>query len=477
MRTFAALLLGLICLAPAVALPQAPSGDTAVVMRFAGQAEVVPRFGGRIELMPVLRMVGAEAAYSPAAGTWIVHWGEHEIQFTVGRKLVLVDGQLKDGPDAPVASPGGVAATPDFLDRIVLASFGFHLETFQDGYRIVPGARFADPVAVRPAAADFGTTTTLVLSLGRMTTATVDVTDDGYPRVRFDNATPRLDPSLPFRSRRVRTIVADNQTLAVHTADGVGLLSWHLLDSPPRVILELGAVQPTPTPAPVRIVEHAGPSPIVIDAGHGGDDTGAISRSGLSEKVLTLEVAHRLQRVLESRGHTVRLTRDGDETRALSDRTAFANRLEARAFVSLHANASTVRAVAGAETYYMSLDGATDDAAASIADLENRGAGQAGARSALDLILWDLAQAEVLNGSARLALAVQGRLNARLGLEDRGVKQAPFVVLTGATMPAILVEIGFLSNPTEAGHLADADYQQRLAEAIATGVEDFVNRS
>jgi N-acetylmuramoyl-L-alanine amidase len=180
--------------------------------------------------------------------------------------------------------------------------------------------------------------------------------------------------------------------------------------------------------------------------------------------------------VLEGRGYAVRLTRDGDQSRALIDRTALANRLEAPVFVSLHANASTFSSVSGAETYYMSLDRATDEAAAATADLENQPATASEDRSPLDLILWDLAQAEVLNESADLALAVQGRLNARLGLRDRGVKQAPFVVLTGATMPAILVEVGFLSNPVEEEKLVRPDHQQELAEAIADGVLDFVRR-
>jgi N-acetylmuramoyl-L-alanine amidase len=122
----------------------------------------------------------------------------------------------------------------------------------------------------------------------------------------------------------------------------------------------------------------------------------------------------------------------------------------------------------------MSLDeSSTDEQAAATAELENVSGGDGG-RSDLDLILWDLAQAEVLNESAELALAVQNRLNERLGLKDRGVKQAPFVVLTGATMPAILVEIGFLSNPAEAKQLESAEHQQRLAEALALGIDDFV---
>jgi len=189
---------------------------------------------------------------------------------------------------------------------------------------------------------------------------------------------------------------------------------------------------------------------------------------------VVLAVARRLATILAGQGHTVRLTRPGDDVRALTDRTSLANRVDAVAFVSLHANASTVAAVQGAETYYMSLDdSSTDEHAAATAQLENR-SGEDGGRSSLDLILWDLAQAEVLNESAELALAVQGRLNERLGLKDRGVKQAPFVVLTGATMPAILVEIGFLSNPAEAQQLASVDHQQRLAEALALGIDDFV---
>ncbi|MBD3872978.1 MAG: N-acetylmuramoyl-L-alanine amidase [Acidobacteria bacterium] len=240
--------------------------------------------------------------------------------------------------------------------------------------------------------------------------------------------------------------------------------------------MELGPARPTPTPAPehVPVVRRTGPRPIVIDPGHGGDDTGAQSPDGLTEKELTLAIARRLARTLETRGHAVRLTRDGDQSRALTDRTALANRLEAPVFVSLHANASTFSSVSGAETYYMSLDGASDEAAAATADLENRADGSPDNRSALDLILWDLAQAEVLNESAELALAVQGRLNARLGSRDRGVKQAPFVVLTGATMPAILVEVGFLSNTSEARMLIQPDYQQQLAEAVAAGIEDFL---
>jgi N-acetylmuramoyl-L-alanine amidase len=266
-----------------------------------------------------------------------------------------------------------------------------------------------------------------------------------------------------------------DQDITVELSSGVGLLSWHALENPPRIIVELGQVEVKPTPAPIQLQQQTGPPPIVIDPGHGGEDYGAMSTNRYIEKDLVLAIARRLAEALRARGYTVRLTRTGDESRALTDRAAFANRLEAEVFVSLHANASVASEVRGAETYYMSLDDtATDEQAAATADLENRADAEAEDRSALDLILWDLAQAEVLNESAKLALAVQKRLNAHMGLNDRGVKQAPFVVLTGATMPAILIEVGFLSNPSEAVDLESPAHQQRLANSIAVGIDDFM---
>jgi N-acetylmuramoyl-L-alanine amidase len=345
------------------------------------------------------------------------------------------------------------------------------------GYRIERGARFAEPVTIRPAAADFAATTTLVLALDRAVEAEAETTENGDISIRFDDASPRLDSTARLTSRRIRAVSSNGEQILVRTAPDVGLLNWHNLNDPPRVILELGRVLPTPTPAPARIVERAGPPPIVIDPGHGGNDTGAVGDNGLSESELTLAVARRLAAELRARGHAVRLTRDDGEGRALTDRTAIANRLDAAVFVSLHANASTFSSVTGAETYYMSLDdGASDEAAAATARLENTAGTDREPQSDLDLILWDLAQASVLNESAELAVDVQTRLNELLDLRDRGVKQAPFVVLTGATMPAILVEVGFLSNRTEASRLAQPEHQQALARAIATGIDAFLSQ-
>ena len=466
------LVLGAILLGAGTAAAQ----TAGVQFRYSGRMVTIPPVGTRIDVVPVLRLVGAEVGFSPAAGTWAVELGDTTLQFAPGHHFVLADGELHEFAEAPAPAPtGGVLASVGFLEKALLGPLGFHLEPLEEGYRVVAGPRTGSPLLVRAAAADFGATTTLVLTLERDAAATVEQEGDRI-RVSLEDASPRLDHGVPLRSNRVRSVEVGSGGLEVQLPPGVGLLSWHALEDPPRVILELGDRAPTPTPAPAVAALPRRPSvrPVVIDPGHGGDDTGAVSRDGVREKDVTLAVARRLARVLSAHGHSVRLTRTGDETKALTDRTALANRLEASVFVSLHANASRAASARGAETYYMSLDDASDDTAAAVARLENAAGEATRGGSTLDLILWDMAQAEVLNESARLALDVQHRLNSLLNLPDRGVKQAPFVVLTGATMPAVLVEVGFLSNPQEARRLTDPDYQQRLAETLAAGIEDFL---
>ncbi len=470
---FLSLCIILLC---AVLPAQAQLGG-AITFSFAGHAAQVPRFGSRIELLPVLQLIGAQAGYSQAAGTYVIQLADHQIQITPQVKFALVDGELEKTNDAPVASPGGLAVSESYLDRVVLSPLGYHLEQSGTGYRIAPGAMVAPVVNVRAAAADFGSTTTLVLTLSRHVEATVTSGTGHQLLVHFTNARPQLDGSLPMRSRRIEAIQAAGQTLKIELAPGQGLLASHQLTGPARVIVEVGRRPPTPTPAPVALTKPSHRPTIVIDPGHGGTDSGAVASSGLEEKTVSLAVAKRLAAILEHDGYVVRLTRNGDEGRALTDRTALANRLGAIAFVSLHANASTVSSVRGAETYYMSLHDATDAHAAETARKENAAGAPARHGSELDLILWDMAQARVLNRSALLALDIQRQLNSFLNLPDRGVKQAPFVVLTGATMPAVLVEMGFLSNPAEAAQLADPGYRQRLAQALARGIEGFLRSS
>jgi N-acetylmuramoyl-L-alanine amidase len=255
------------------------------------------------------------------------------------------------------------------------------------------------------------------------------------------------------------------------------------LTNPDRIIVEVGRSVETPA------IEPAAPPPpslpaitIVVDPGHGGGETGAVGPAGLQEKAVTLQIARRLAaaipKVLSSR---VVLTRDSDSAISLDDRTSLANHEKANLFLSLHANSSRAAGAHGSETYYLSLD-STDRLSEEVARRENQphlGSGDAEPTREnpdLDFILWDLAQSAHINESSRLAEAIQTQLNVVSKTENRGIKQAPFRVLSGAAMPAVLVEVGFISHPEQEKQLRSAAFQESVAGAIAKAVGDFFAR-
>jgi N-acetylmuramoyl-L-alanine amidase len=228
---------------------------------------------------------------------------------------------------------------------------------------------------------------------------------------------------------------------------------------------------------PLRPAEppEEGLSTVVIDPGHGGSESGAVGPSGLLEKELTLEIARSLRNRLRQRLPVkVVLTRDEDAHLPLDTRSAIANQNKADLFVSIHLNSAMGHEARGAETYFLSME-ASDSRAARTAELENAVGDEAEDEALYDLqlILWDLAQSYHLAASQRVANLIQQELNSTLGLRDRGVKQAPFRVLMGAAMPAVLVELGFLSNPEEESRLRDPRYRAELVEALVRAISRF----
>lgn len=215
---------------------------------------------------------------------------------------------------------------------------------------------------------------------------------------------------------------------------------------------------------------------VVLDPGHGGSDPGAVGIGGILEKDLTLDLARRLKKKLEKLGLEVKLTRESDRFVALEERTAIANTARADLFISLHFNAHKVKKLSGIETFYLDL---TDDRySLKLAAREN--ATSEKSISDLQYILADLALKSHVEDSAVLARQVQSSLVGSLRkrykkVRDLKVKYALFYVLLGARMPAILVEASFISNPDEGARCADKTYRERLAEAIARGVEQFMN--
>ncbi|MBC7364728.1 MAG: N-acetylmuramoyl-L-alanine amidase [Candidatus Aminicenantes bacterium] len=218
---------------------------------------------------------------------------------------------------------------------------------------------------------------------------------------------------------------------------------------------------------------------IVIDPGHGGIETGAKGNFGTLEKDITLAIGLKLKAEVEKNlNYRVVMTRETDVVVPLAQRAAIANNNRADLFISIHANGSRRPNAHGSETFFLSLT-ATDEEARRLAYFENNENGlieQIKGKEADDLkmILWDMAQSAYLKQSSQLAEIVQSELNELLKTTNRGIKQAPFKVLTGVACPAILVEVAFITNPEEEKKLQSEDFQVRVAEAIYRGLAKFL---
>ncbi|MEN8154705.1 MAG: N-acetylmuramoyl-L-alanine amidase [Acidobacteriota bacterium] len=216
---------------------------------------------------------------------------------------------------------------------------------------------------------------------------------------------------------------------------------------------------------------------VCIDAGHGGSDLGAVGRRNLKEKDITLKVAKKLKRIIERQlGLRVIMTRDSDVEVALDSRVARANNQKAQLFLSIHVNSSYKRSARGPETYFVSLK-ATDKVSYQLALKENssfNGMEKLPEDDELKMILWNMAQTEYIKESSKLADYIQYELNILLHTKNRGVKQAPFRVLMRASMPAVLIEIAFISNWNEEKKLKNNSFLDDVSAALYRGISKFI---
>ncbi len=302
-----------------------------------------------------------------------------------------------------------------------------------------------------------------------------------------------------FQSRFVKSIDwsqgRDSFTLTVQTENADFSFDSFKLTDPPRLVIDIyphssrvEAKETDSLPVNPPAVENSGernyPSPsepecVVIDPGHGGLETGAKGKFGTLEKDLTLAIALKLAEIVrQKRASHVVLTRDRDSDISLDDRSAIANNNKATVFISVHVNSSYRKGAAGPETFFLSRN-ATDEDARRLAFLENNSKElensiQSDDEDVIKMILWDMAQTAYLKQSSELAEDIQTELNLLWGTANRGIKQAPFKVLTGVACPAVLVEVAFLSNPQEERKLLTDEYQQKVAEAIYSGLANFL---
>jgi N-acetylmuramoyl-L-alanine amidase len=459
--------------------PEPPSRASSVTLdgRDLAVGVTITPAGPLFALKPLVDSLGGQLVNDAAGEASTLRIEGSDVVIGAGSAIITVGENIVSLSQPVTRGDGGPQVPLDFLRKTYGALAGYSFEWRPEESRLVIGRRESREIKV----------SLDVVHLQGMTTVVLQFPET--PRYRLNQQPGAVEVQMladrlapPAARRKVEdTLVQDvqftpQQVRIVLVPDAE--VESYLLDNPFRLVFDVhrkSAVPVPSAPSPMQPELRSGIHTIVIDPGHGGAETGAIGPGGVAEKQLTLELARDLEARLAQRMQVrVVLTRTDDSRLALDARTAIANQNKADLFVSLHLNSALGAGAHGAETYFLSSQ-ATDPRAESAAAAENSGiaatapaAGQEG--QDLQMILWDLAQSHHLAESQRFAGLVQAELNQALQLKDRGVKQAPFRVLMGAAMPAVLVELGFLSNPDEESKLQSAAYRADLVEALVRAI-------
>jgi len=430
----------------------------------------------------------------PLAGGLSVSTRSQTIALVPGQALASVGGRLISLPAAPVRDGRTWFVPVDFVSRALAPALSQRLELRKASRLILLG-----DVRIPRVAGKVESQTNLLarLTLDIAPATPHAVSQDGNRLlVRFE--ADGLDATLP--SSAVPDLIQN-----VRPGDGPAIVvidlgsrfaSYRASDFPGdagsgRLVIDVTAqtteAQPPATPqtqppAPppqetpplLDLNQPGGLRTIVVDAGHGGEEDGAHGREGTLEKTITLNVARRLKAALEARlGSRVILTRDADQTVGLDERAAVANNNKADLFISLHANASVRPAMTGAEVFYLSLEEYGEQAQrVAHGESESLPVFGGGTRD-IEVILWEMAQARYIERSALLAQTIEAGLRAHVPMSPRAIQQAPFRVLVGANMPAVLVEMGFISNPQQEKQLATDEFQSAVVQALVESIVRF----
>ena len=447
-----------------------------------GDAEYLP-------LEQVLPQIGVDLHSDPAGGAVTLTCQGREVALYNRKSLASVGGELRLLSAPALLEDGRWLAPADSVSRLLGPLLGVPVEYRKASRVLVVGNVSVPRVSVRSFVS--GDTVRVVLEAsekvpfrvlqeeGRVTvTIARDLVDVGFQQERLTGGIVDM----------VRYLGGKENLFAMSLGRRFQQLKAFEQDAPARLVLEFqasnpsaaakGAAPPTAAaPPPPRVAEEQALRTVVIDPGHGGAEVGAKGPAGTLEKDVTLAIARKLRAsLIGDLGLQVFLTRDGDVEVPLDERTAIANNYKADLFVSIHANASRSHGASGSEVYFLSYQ-ASDDESRRVA-LEESGVlpvdpGTAPPDSELALILWDMAQAEHLEESSSLASRLQEELAKATGQETRGVKQAPFRVLVGAAMPAVLVEVAFISHPEEEKLLSSDAYQSKVAAALTRGIRQY----
>jgi N-acetylmuramoyl-L-alanine amidase len=493
-RALVAASVAALCSLPIVLPAQPPSAvlPYTVVTRDARRPLATRVIGGQemFALDDLARLFTLTVREDAAAGGLTITAGAQTLVLSTQQPLASVAGRMISLPAAP-ARDGRIWYVPvDFVSRALALIVPAGLELRKPSRLLLAGGVRLPRIAARTDTLGAGTTR-VTIDVAPPTPHTL-TQDAARILVRFD--ADALDTA------EIR--VTPNDTVAgVHLGDAPTVLA---IDLGPRFASFRASDQPAPTPGSARIfvdlqaqtetpppgAQPTPPSPpppetpplldlptpgglraIVIDAGHGGDDTGAKGAQGTLEKTVTLSVARRLKAALEARlGVRVLLTRDADQMVAPDQRAALANNNKADLFISLHANASLRPGLAGAEVFYLNLEGYGDRGQRASGGGGPGRARRGGGAPRIEITPWEMAQARYIDQSAAFAQSIETALRERVPMSARALQQAPFRVLVGANMPAVLVELGFLTNAQQERQLASDEHQNVLVQALVEGI-------
>ncbi|MGB6364380.1 MAG: N-acetylmuramoyl-L-alanine amidase [Thermoanaerobaculia bacterium] len=481
-RALFALLLIILLASPVVAAPAEHETDALPVVE-AGFAMVkaglqsfpisysVTHFGPLVTLEPLVKAMGGELKVGPLGKSHELTLGDSVFVFGPDSAVVTSAEDIFAISQRPRIGLEGLQVPIDLLRTVYLDTQGFDFEWTADEKRLVILRQPSRDVPVEVDLVHLQGVTTVVLQFPLRPRYRIDRTEEGIEvHMIGDRLLLGSDRRLP-PDRLVRDISISPSQLRLDLVPNTEVQDY-VLTQPFRLVFDIyGGGRPAETEvvSPSRPQRTSGIRTIVVDPGHGGGDTGAIGPTGTVEKDLTMMLARALAARLERRLPVkVVLTRYEDAELPLDTRSALANQQKADLFLSLHINSVYDSKAHGAETYFLNME-ASDEQAAQAAAEENRLV-QGDPLYDLQLILWDLAQSHHLVESQKVASLIQDELNQELELVNRGVKQAPFRVLMGASMPAVLVELGFLSNPEEESRLQDPGYRSQLIDALVRAI-------
>jgi N-acetylmuramoyl-L-alanine amidase len=425
------------------------------------------------------------AVHEETLGALTVSYKGKTIVLTPDQTLASVSGRLISLPAAPTRSGRRWLVPVEFISRALAPIYDVRLELRKPSRLLIVGDVRVPRITARydPLGASGR------LTIDATPRAAATVAQDGQRlTVKFDaDALDLPSPILPAQSdpSLVQSVrLTDPTTLAFELGPRFGTFraASQPVDTTMRLVLDIAAAQgtepaaPPPPPQPPELppafATASSPiSTITIDPGHGGEDEGVRGAEGAREKDLALSVARRLKAVLEGRlGIRIILTRDDDRNVPIDERTAIANNNKADLFMSLHANGSMRSSTAGATVLSATFDSAAQ--AAAIAGGGERLPTFGGGLREIELVRWDLAQTRHLGQSNAFAALVGQQFTGRIPLASRPSESAPLRVLESANMPAVLIEMGYLTNPEQEKLLVSDAFQN----AVVSGIYDAVLR-